>query len=287
MLFSGSRANPPIAAGTIRGRVHADAGKASQDRFGVNARLSAGFLATCVCDGHGPCGGEVAQAAAREIMREVERQVSVQTPCGDAVTKAIKAAAKAVDTMPIAQTSGTTCAVALLVPKEGRLAVATVGDCEAIVVKAYGNVHDVDVLTAPHRTCDRKERERVEKAGGVVQAGYVIVSEEQRGSKQNSGAYTKSLNITRSLGDLDMRQYGIISEPSVKVAKVPQGDACLILGTDGLWGNVDEDEMPMHEWFGDAVAKYVKAPNTVIRRLFSMAGKPSDDATAVVMRLKE
>jgi hypothetical protein len=47
----------------------------------------------------------------------------------------------------------------------------------------------------------------------------------------------------------------------------------------------DDDDLAPHAWFGEAVAKYIKTPNVVVRRLFQMIGKPEDDATVVCMRL--
>jgi serine/threonine protein phosphatase PrpC len=238
--FTGTRAAPPIAAATTCGRVHTSSGLGSQDRFGVNAQLAAGFMAICVCDGHGPDGGAVAAAAARALMHEAGRQAAAGAPAGDAVRAAMAAAAAAVEKMDVAQTSGTTAAVAVLGVVEGRLAVASVGDCEAVVITSAGvpgRRPAVELVSRAHRTYDAGERARVEAAGGTVQAGYVIVNEEQAGGARRK--YTKSLNITRSLGDLDMRQYGIISEPHVFVMDAPgaRGDALLLLGSDGLWGS--------------------------------------------------
>lgn len=323
----------PIAAAATRGRVHSHAGLGSQDRFGVNARADMGFVAVAVCDGHGPHGAAVAETAAATLMRAAEIEARAGVAVGDAVRHTMRAAASRVEAMDGAQTSGTTAAVAMIDLKASRFAVASVGDCEVVLVKAGSGVKrgrpTIDLLTVAHRTYDKEERARVEAAGGRVQAGYVIVSEVE-GAGARGGKYVKSLNITRSLGDLDMRQYGIISEPHVVEMDVPGEEAMLIIATDGLWGSAcvmnlsfvslplhatfavdfgpradtevvssanpttfffvfmdgrDEEDMPPHVWFSEAVAKHIKTPTVVVRRLFQMVGKPEDDATVICMRM--
>lgn len=235
------RPPPPIAAAATRGRVHSHAGLGSQDRFGVNARADAGFVAIAVCDGHGRHGAEVAEGAAAALMRAAEDQARGGAEAGVAAREAMRAAAARVEEMAGAQTSGTTAVVAVLDRARRRVAVASVGDCEAVLVRSGGSGvkrsrPTIDLLTVAHRTYDKGERARVEAAGGRVQAGYVIVSEVE--SVESGGSkYVKSLNITRSLGDLDIRQYGIISEPHVVEMDVPSEDSMLILATDGLWGS--------------------------------------------------
>lgn len=41
--------------------------------------------------------------------------------------------------------------------------------------------------------------------------------------------------IGRSIGDLDLKGYGVLAEPEVEATQVRAGDAFLVLATDGLW----------------------------------------------------
>lgn len=46
--------------------------------------------------------------------------------------------------------------------------------------------------------------------------------------------------ITRSLGDFEMKKYGVIAEPEFIRRQVFAGDEFVIIATDGLWDVVDD-----------------------------------------------
>lgn len=271
----------PIAAGTARGVIHAEAGKPNQDRFAVNAKHSDGFIAVCVCDGHGPEGHLVADTAARVLMLEVEKQIhGVHNSNGEgAVKTAMHAAQTAVEAKPYSAASGATATVVLVMGSA--LYVASVGDCEAVLLG-----HDekdnvvVDLITEVHRTNNLRERARIEASGGVIQAGYVVAKDP--GTAQHG----KSLAITRSLGDLDMRRYGIVSDPYVCTKTLTKNHTMLIVGTDGLWGDSDGDvDVQSRDFLGESVAKYYKYPQRVVKTLYQLIGRRDDDTTVIVMRI--
>ncbi|KAK2138737.1 hypothetical protein NP493_7234g00002 [Ridgeia piscesae] len=52
------------------------------------------------------------------------------------------------------------------------------------------------------------------------------------------------LDMTRSIGDLDLKPYGVIAEPSTKVIKVRHSrDAFLVLTTDGVNVSLTDQEI--------------------------------------------
>lgn len=123
------------------------------------------------------------------------------------------------DASPEAADSGTTASVVIVA---GRMvAVGNVGD--STVVWARGGREAV-VLTESHRPDVKMERERVERVGGVVQNGYLGDGEP----------FGKIIGVTRALGDLDVRRFGVVATPFVRQVGVEGGDF-LVLATDGLW----------------------------------------------------
>jgi serine/threonine protein phosphatase PrpC len=267
----------PIAAGSARGQLHLLADKPNQDRYGINAKATAGFISICVCDGHGPEGELAADTAAKHMMLEVERQVLAGAGGEDAVRAAVHAAAQAINSQPFAYTSGTTATIALLLRKE--LFVAGVGDCEAVLVTTNSRSRvSTELMTQAHKTYNVEEKARIEQAGGIIQAGYVV-------SKLGT-QLIKSLNITRALGDLDLRHCGVIETPCVVSRHLVKNDSLLIIGTDGLWGDADgESDVAPHEFFGEAANKFAQSPLAAVKKLFEMVGKAEDDITVVIMRL--
>lgn len=277
-LTASHYASTPIAAATTVGRVHTSSDKLSQDRFGVNSKLSAkGFMSICVCDGHGPEGEVVAEAAATALMRGVEEAMDRGVGVGLAAQEAVSEAEITVECMAEAEMSGSTICVAIYSAYDRELGVANVGDCEAVLITETA---EVDLITETHKAFDGKERARINAAGGKIQGGYVITDDGI------IGGYRKSLGITRSLGDRDMRAQGIISEPFVYTAPLPKENCMVIIGSDGLWGDdLRCGDLSPHTWFGEAAVKYIGQPAVAVRKLFQMIGKPEDDATVVCMRM--
>ena len=104
---------------------------------------------------------------------------------------------------------------------------ANVGDSKCFLFKLNGNVLQ---LTKDHVCSDKMEVERVKKSGGMVFKNRVF------------GA----LMVTRSIGDKDMKEVGVIATPFVKKVEINnQEDKYIIIGSDGLWDTINEERMKM------------------------------------------
>lgn len=102
---------------------------------------------------------------------------------------------------------------------------ANVGDSKCFLFKVNGNVLQ---LTKDHVCSDKMEVERVKKSGGMVFKNRVF------------GA----LMVTRSIGDKDMKEVGVIATPFVKKVEINnQEDKYIIIGSDGLWDTIKEERM--------------------------------------------
>ena len=49
--------------------------------------------------------------------------------------------------------------------------------------------------------------------------------------------------ISRSLGDSDAKNLGVIPEPEVKEYLIKKGDKAIIIASNGLWKNVNNEEV--------------------------------------------
>ena len=150
--------------------------------------------------------------------------------------------------------SGTAAAVMLV--SASKLTLAHAGDCRAILVKRSGSTVSFIELTVDHAaeyvdsestsaehadTSDSMgldERRRVEAAGGVVSGGYVSVGDH-------------TLPMTRALGDLPLKvaanrhwreasvdEQVVTARPEVGVYERAADDLCVVMASDGLFGNV-------------------------------------------------
>ena len=107
----------------------------------------------------------------------------------------------------------------------GRIWVANVGDCRAVMCEGGEAV----ALTHDHRPDRAEERRAVERRGGEVVSIL--------GTSRVQGV----LGVSRALGDRDLKQY-ITAEPEVYSGPISDRSEFLILGTDGLWDVVGNQE---------------------------------------------
>ncbi|XP_010085576.1 PREDICTED: protein phosphatase 1K, mitochondrial-like [Pterocles gutturalis] len=124
--------------------------------------------------------------------------------------------------------SGTTATVALL--RDGiELVVASVGDSRALLCRK-GKAMKLTIDHTPER---KEEKERIRKCGGFVAWNSV-------GQPHVNGR----LAMTRSIGDLDLKNSGVIAEPETKRVQLHHADdSFLVLTTDGINFMVNSQEI--------------------------------------------
>jgi protein phosphatase 1L len=118
---------------------------------------------------------------------------------------------------------GATATTAFL--RAGRIWVANVGDCRAVMCEDG----QAAALTLDHRPDCAEERRAVERRGGKVVSIL--------GTSRVQGV----LGVSRALGDRDLKQF-ITAEPDVYSGPISDRSEFLILGTDGLWDVVGNQE---------------------------------------------
>lgn len=115
--------------------------------------------------------------------------------------------------------AGTTATVALL-KNSTQLVTAHVGDSRALLFRNG----EVNLLTKDHEPEDRDEKERVLRERGVIvwtSLGRALVGGR--------------LAMTRSLGDMDLKAYGVSPIPDTMTMEIKHGtDSFLALITDGI-----------------------------------------------------
>lgn len=183
-----------------------------------------------VFDGHG--GRAAAEYAAEHLHTNILSEVHADPVAGadlegsiDAVKAAMIRGFLATDRGFLAEgtRSGATATTAYM--RGGVVWVANVGDCRAVV--SEGGV--AAALTRDHRPDRAEERRLVERRGGEV----VCIL----GTSRVQGV----LGVSRAIGDKDLKQY-ITAEPEVYAGPISDVAEFLIIGTDGLWDVVGNQE---------------------------------------------
>lgn len=160
---------------------------------------------------------------------------------------------------------GCTALAAMVVGR--RLLLANAGDSRAILCRNG----EAMALTRDHTGADDQERERIVSSGGLLRWRH--------GSWRIGEA---GLQVTRSLGDFDVKSQGVIAVPEVRELDLQAGDAFLVLASDGLWDTISNEEVV------GLVRDTVKQPEMCAKRLAMEAfvRGSRDNITVVVVFLQ-
>jgi serine/threonine protein phosphatase PrpC len=134
--------------------------------------------------------------------------------------------------------AGTTCSVAIHDKKQKKLTVAHVGDSIVVLgTQQHGETKATQLATS-HKPEVKKERDRIEKAGGrIVFDGFA-----NHRVYAGDGPYP-GLNTSRSLGDLLGHQdAGLSHEPEVIERTLTEDDKFLLVCSHGVWEFITPEE---------------------------------------------
>jgi len=209
-----------------------------QDNFSVS-HLPSGWEVLCVMDGHGHAGHWPATRAVRTVpfflagssCSTMLRHGEVEAALTHAFDKAqadlkFRSLCERVDL----QASGCTAVCVLWRESSRHVWVATCGDSRAVL---FAPGRGVLAQTEDHKPSVPAENDRIYRCGGEVVCtrfddGYVewrvnLIGEDYPG-----------ISMTRSLGDLVVKNAGVIAEPQiVKWERAP--GSMVIAATDGVW----------------------------------------------------
>lgn len=141
------------------------------------------------------------------------------------IDEELKASKKANDT-------GTTATIVLISNEINRqtktkqkvVYCANVGDSKSYLISKGGKVTK---MTTEHKCSDTNEVERIRKSGGIVFSGRVF----------------GTLALTRSIGDLEMKKYGVLNTPSISKNIINENNIFVVLGSDGVWDVITEEDL--------------------------------------------
>ena len=257
-----------------------------------------------VFDGHGPNGHECARSAVESIRTQFVENVLDESNTtrgtldesanvSDFFSSSYQSASTKLETGSngIASHSGTT-ATSLFVTNN-YLHTANVGDSRCLLVKNdKDGKTSVTALTEDHTPDREDEIKRIEAHGGVVMTSDqydnndpTFTSFEQKRIWSKEGKWPGTA-FTRSIGDAVAKDLGVVADPECADFPIPSTDATFVLGSDGVFDFIPDDEI------GAVVNKY-KDPADVCRELIGKAfnrwsdsEERTDDITVIVGRVK-
>jgi serine/threonine protein phosphatase PrpC len=116
------------------------------------------------------------------------------------------------------ENTGSTATIVLI--QDNKIYCANVGDSRAYII--YNN--SIKQITVDHKCSIPEEAERIMNAGGKITKNRV----------------QGQLVLTRSLGDLYVKKYGVTNLPDISVNKIDYNIRYVVIASDGIWDVVDE-----------------------------------------------
>jgi len=210
--------------------------KENQDTsFGISL-LGGKVWVGAVFDGHGSEGKAAAEYARDRVQSVMQQRAAqlVQRPedvLRDAFAGAHSGMAMAAD----CTYSGTTATCCIL--SKERIVTGWVGDSRAVIGRRNGKA--TLALTDDHRPELLEEAQRIASAGGLIRRANGNGPMRVYGGA--GGAV--GLMLTRSLGDMEMHEYGVSAEPQIATHQLRSGkDELLLLGSDGVFDAMNNEE---------------------------------------------
>ena len=120
---------------------------------------------------------------------------------------------------------GSTCTIIYIDTELNSIFCANVGDSKSVLMK-YDK--SFKVLTKDHKIVTNNEEVlRIKEKGGLVFNNRLF----------------GQLALTRALGDLSMKENGLINTPYVSKNSINEDDALVVVASDGVWDVYDEKEI--------------------------------------------
>ncbi|KAL3511991.1 hypothetical protein ACH5RR_024708 [Cinchona calisaya] len=176
----------------------------------------------------------------------------------------------------IGPTSGTTACVAII--RDNQLLVANAGDSRCVMSRG-GQAY---ALSKDHKPDHEVEKERIVRAGGYVQCGRV----------------NGSLNLSRAIGDMELKQNKslpaerqiVTAEPDITTVELHDDDEFLVLACDGIWDCMSNQQVV--DFVRDQLYSETKL-SAVCERLLdkclapTVGGEGCDNMTMILVQFKK
>ena len=155
---------------------------------------------------------------------------------------------------------GTTATLILI--KDNKIYCANVGDSKAYIIydKTYKQI------SSDHKCTIEDEKARVESMGGEIKKNRVM----------------GQLILTRTLGDLYVKQYGVINTPDISVNEISPSMKYVILASDGVWDVVDLETLVAMGQGGKKVGEFCE---DIVK--LAINKNTRDNVSCIVISFKE
>ena len=174
----------------------------------------------CLFDGHG--GGEVSKFLQENFATYLKKMLPFKNYFAE-ITQLFKILDEKIRLLNKPKT-GSTATIVYIERQNGKktLYCANVGDSRCVLVRRNGVVR----LSYDDRVDDPNERARIIKQGGFIFNDRVM----------------GSLMLSRSFGDWDIKNFGVIVDPHITKVDITDDDLFIIIASDGVWDVIKDED---------------------------------------------
>ena len=155
---------------------------------------------------------------------------------------------------------GTTATIVLF--KDDKIYCANVGDSKAYIIydKTYKQI------SSDHKCSVEDEAQRIRSNGGKISKNRVM----------------GQLILTRTLGDLYVKQFGVINTPDISVNEITTNTKYVVIASDGVWDVIDLDTLVNMSKAGKSVGEFC---SDIVKLSISKGTK--DNVSCIVISFNE
>ena len=159
--------------------------------------------------------------------------------------------------------SGTTLCSALILGNV--LYIINIGDSRAILGTYYSRLNKwkTTQLSVDHKPSNQNENRRIIFYNGRIDRHKNELGDEvgpYRIYGRDNDSNGPGLTMSRSIGDLEAKKYGVIYDPDIFKYELKENDKVIVIGSDGLWEQLTNEEVI--EIIGECLNKDLKAKET-------------------------
>lgn len=218
--------------------------KVNQDRALIEDNLCDGKTDACfaVFDGHGMHGEDVSTYLTNIFPKVIKKHKQFGKAPDKGLVSSFAQATKLLKKSPVNCTFSGTTAVMTYLDTE-KIYCANVGDSRAVLGRTENGKLAAVELSLDHKPDLPNEKKRIEKYGGRVQPCIGPMGEHIGPARVwLQHQEMPGLAMSRSFGDDVATSIGVTSEPEIIIKDRTPNDKFMILGSDGIWEFISNEE---------------------------------------------
>lgn len=218
--------------------------KVNQDSFIIHPKISSLNYRHYfgVADGHGQYGKEISGMIKEKLPMYVESELASASDISYALNIAYsKMSMYILESNIDIKFSGSTCVTVLI--DSQHVYCANVGDSRAVMCSQANEKIWVTPLSRDHKPDQMDEADRILKNGGRIDS-FTDSDGEKVGPLRVwlKNEEIPGLAMTRAFGDSTGARAGVICIPEIKAIELKSEDKFIIIGSDGVWEFISNDE---------------------------------------------